>query len=69
MPTYKIIYLNNLFSKKKLVYYAFIAQEVQKKTFFECIFNQKLKFFNDLKFDLCTSISLTTKKFITKFHI
>ncbi len=39
MPTYKKI---SFFSPKKRIYYAFIVQEVQKNTFFEWIFNQKL---------------------------
>jgi hypothetical protein len=70
MPTCKEFPFSKVmvFFPKIRIYYAFIIQEVQKTHFSNGFSTKKCKLLNGLKFISCTSISFTTKKFITKFH-
>jgi hypothetical protein len=58
----------NGFSPKLKVYYAFIVHKVQKTHFLNGFSTKTFKLLNGLKFNWCTSILFTTKKFITKLY-
>jgi hypothetical protein len=59
-------YGSSFFLKK--YYYAFVTKQMQKTHFLNGISSKKIKFLNCFKFNWCTSISYTIKKFTQEFH-